>query len=128
MSISDLVNKGGTMPLSFLILNLNFMYLKIIAQYQENYGYYEGKESWKNKGGDEFIFTPKDLDYFYEDKDMDVKIAERYLQSISNKACRYLLIECSRECGNVIDISDECEKIYDDLVNERSSQKINSHA
>ncbi len=101
---------------------------KIIAQYQENYGYYDGKEAWKNKGGDEFIFTPKDLDYFYEDKEMDVKIAERYLQSISNKACRYLLIECSRECGDVIDISEECEKIYEDLVNERSSQKINSHA
>jgi len=77
------------------------MYLKIIAQYQENYGYYDGKEAWKNKGGDEFIFTPKDLDYFYEDKEMDVKIAERYLQSISNKANRYLLIECSRECGDV---------------------------
>jgi hypothetical protein len=104
------------------------MYLKIIAQYQENYGYYDGKEAWKNKGGDEFIFTPKDLDYFYEDKEMDVKIAERYLQSISNKANRYLLIECSRECGDVIDISEECEKIYEDLVNERSSQKINSHA
>lgn len=104
------------------------MYLKIIAQYQENYGYYDGKEAWKNKGGDEFIFTPKDLDYFYEDKDMDVKIAERYLESISNKANRYLLIECSRECGDVIDISEECEMIYTDLVNERSSQKINSHA
>jgi len=104
------------------------MYLKIIAQYQENYGYYDGKEAWKNKGGDEFIFTPSDLDYFYEDKDMDVKIAERYLESISNKANRYLLIECSRECGDVIDISEECEKIYEDLVNERSSQKINSHA
>ena len=104
------------------------MYLKIIAQYQENYGYYEGKEAWKNKGGNEFIFTPSDLDYFYEDKDMDVKIAERYLESISNKANRYLLIECSRECGDVIDISEECEMIYIDLVNERSSQKINSHA
>ena len=105
------------------------MYLKIIAQYQENYGYYDGKEAWKDKGGDDFIYKPKNYDYFYEDKEMDKKIAERYLQSISNDACRYLLVDCEREyMGDVIDISEECEKIYEDLVNERSSQKINSHA
>ena len=105
------------------------MYLKIIAQYQENYGYHDGKEAWKDKGGDDFIFKPKHYDYFYEDKEMDIKIAERYLQSISNDACRYLLVECERVYGDLIDVSGECEKIYNEIINEVHSQnKTESHA
>ena len=113
---------------NYLTVKFKLMYLKIIAQYQENYGYHEGKEAWKNKFGDDFIFKPKDIDYFYNDKEMDKKIAERYLQSISNDACRYLLIECERRIGEIADVSDECEKIYETIVNEiRSQNKIECH-
>lgn len=101
------------------------MYLKIIAQYQENYGYDEGKEAWKNKGGDEFIFTPSDTSYFYEDEEMDKKIAERYLKSISNDVNRCVLVECKRFFGRVNDVSKECQKIYAEIVKEL---KTNSHA
>lgn len=105
------------------------MYLKIIAQYQENYGYYEGKEAWKDKGVDEFFFTPSDTSYFYNDADMDKEISERYLKSISNDGNRYVLIECKRYFGRINDITKEYEKIYEGIINELHSQsKTESHA
>lgn len=92
------------------------MYIKILAQYQENYGYYDGgKEHWKDKGGDEFIWKPSDTSYFFNDESMDKKVAREYLKRNSNDLCRYILLECERVYCDVNDVSDMCDSILNEI-------------
>jgi hypothetical protein len=67
--------------------------LRVVAQYQENYNYYDGGEPyWKNKGGREFIFpkvSADDLMYNVPEAD---KAIQTILDRISNEAFRYKLI------------------------------------
>lgn len=99
------------------------MFIRIIAQYQENYGFSEGNESWKNKGGEEFIWKPSESDYFYNDKAMDVRVATELLRRASNSACRYILVTCEREYMKTNDVSVVCDEIYASLLN--VDKKIN---
>jgi hypothetical protein len=92
------------------------MFIKIYAQYQENYGYYDGgKEHWKNKGGTEFIWKPSDSSYFYNDTEMDEIVAREYLKRNSNELCRYTLVSCEREYCDFHDVSAMCDLILTEL-------------
>lgn len=93
------------------------MYLKIVAQYQENYGYHDGKEFWKNKGGEEFIWKPSDDLYFYNIDDVDRLVAEELLKAKSNGYCRYILVDVERVFCDINDVSEDCDKIYKGLEN-----------
>jgi len=91
------------------------MFIKIYAQYQENYGYYEGKKMWKDKEGTEFIWKPRDLSYFYNDTEMDEIVAREYLKRNSNELCRYTLVSCEREYCDFHDVSAMCDSILTEL-------------
>lgn len=98
------------------------MYIKILAQYQENYGYYDGgKEHWKDKGGDEFIWKPSDMEYFFNDKEMDEKVAREYLKRNSNDLGRYTLVECERVYCDVNDVSYMCDLILSELEQSKTT-------
>ena len=81
------------------------MYLKVIAQYQENNGYHDGKDDWVNKEIYELKYIPRDWDYFEEYVGLDKWIAERDLKSMSNKECRHLLIKCERVYESINQLS-----------------------
>jgi len=69
--------------------------IKITAQYYENYGFHEGTERWKPKGGADFeIECNSDLLLYADNSDILTAI-ETALEKASDELSRYTYIEHS---------------------------------
>ncbi len=67
--------------------------IKITAQYYENYGFHEGTERWKPKGGADFeIEVNSDLLMYADNSDIRTAI-DTALKNYSNELARYTYIE-----------------------------------
>ena len=67
--------------------------IKITAQYYENYGFHEGTERWKPKGGADFeIECNSDLLLYADNSDILTAI-ETALEKASDELSRYTYIE-----------------------------------
>ena len=81
--------------------------IKITAQYYENYGFNEGTERWKPKGGSDFeVQCNSDL-LMYSDKDELIETIKTQLAKRSNEHSRYIYIEHSVVFGKTEELSQE---------------------
>ena len=81
--------------------------IKIQAQYYENYGFNEGTERWKPKGGADFeVQCNSDL-LMYSDKDDLIETIKTQLAKRSNEHSRYTYIEHSVVFGKTEELSQE---------------------
>ena len=81
--------------------------IKIQAQYYENYGFNEGTERWKPKGGADFeVQCNSDL-LMYSDSAAIIVAIETALEKRSNEHSRYTYIEHSVVFGKTEELSQE---------------------
>jgi len=66
--------------------------LKVLAQYEENYGDTQ-TPSWRPKGPSHFEIVGVDPDYFLYEKELCIKAIEQLLEEASNDRSRYTLID-----------------------------------
>lgn len=62
--------------------------VQISAQYYENYAYFNGGQSWKPKGEQQFEMRVDD-DYFLYHKEECIEAISKILQKQSNAACKF---------------------------------------
>ena len=81
--------------------------IKITAQYYENYGFNEGTERWKPKGGADFeVQCNSDL-LMYSDEDELIETIKTQLAKRSNEHSRYTYIEHSVVFGKTEELSQQ---------------------
>jgi hypothetical protein len=79
--------------------------IRILAQYKENYGFFEGTTRWKMKGGAEFVIKGVDDSVmYYRDEEVD-RVINQMLAKRSNDHCAYELISWELIFGQATEIS-----------------------
>lgn len=79
----------------------------IHAQYEENYGFCEGKQAWKFKGGSAFVFDVQTDVLMYEEEKIIEWVKTVLLPQHSNEACRFTFISLEKKFETPIDCQTE---------------------
>lgn len=97
--------------------NMSKTLMRITAQYEENYGWAEGGEHWKPKGGHEFELRA-DSDIFMYAEEQALAAIKTLLAKHSNKACRYTYVSHELVFHEPTPLSaEEFEKLVQELCN-----------
>lgn len=102
--------------------------IEAICQYQENYGFTEGKEQWKNKGGATFTVKVssdsfEDFMYLYGDQRIAFLqfLVDKYVNNVNgepNTLSRYIVVECDpiyNEPGEINPNPDDVDKALESV-------------
>lgn len=90
---------------------MSLVMVRILAQYEENYGLAEGgADCWKNKGGAEFTFEIDSHLMFYDSEKVINTVKTVLLKEKSNRFCRYSYLSHELVFDQPISIQQEMEK------------------
>ena len=97
--------------------------IRITAQYYENYGFYEGTERWKPKGGADFeVQCNSDLLLYTDEKEL-IETIQLQLSQYSNEHSRYTYIEHDVVFGRTEELNQDIfESQLRGLNNQKYSQ------
>lgn len=98
------------------------MHVRVIihAQYEENYGFYEGKQAWKFKGGSQFVFDVSDGMLMYGEEEIIAWVKAVLLPQHSNEVCRFTFVSLEKKFDTPIDCQNEWDAIKETLFQKAS--------
>jgi hypothetical protein len=86
--------------------NMEKITVNVICQYQENYGFHDGGEHWKNKGGVVFSLEVDYTQWVYDDTNCKQAI-ERVISSKNNQLVNYKVVQYDTIIDEPISITEE---------------------
>lgn len=89
--------------------------VNIICQYEENYGFSEGSQAWKCKGGHVFTFDVNDMILMYGEDEIIAWVKAVLLPQHSNEACRFTFLALEKVFDTPTDCQAEWDSVKDKL-------------
>jgi len=100
--------------------------VRILTQVEENYGFYNGNEHWKKKGGQEFTMEVDDGLIMYGEGDVITQSFQKFLDLESNELQRYTYLSHELVFPKPIELKGNLSKVYNMIIygTEKKNQTI----
>ena len=90
--------------------------VRILTQLEENYGFYEGNQHWKKKGGQEFTMEVDDGLMMYGEEDVITQSFQKFLDLESNELHRYTYLSHELVFPKPIELKGNLSKVYNMII------------
>jgi len=100
--------------------------VRILTQLEENYGFHEGSEHWKPKGGMEFTMSVDDGLMMYGEKDIIIQSFQKFLDLESNELERFTYVSHELVFHKPIELKGNLSKVYE-KISEEVEKKVPNH-
>ena len=100
--------------------------VRILTQLEENYGFYEGNQRWKKKGGMEFTMSVDDGLMMYGEEDIIIQSFQKFLDLESNELERFTYVSHELVFHKPIELKGNLSKVYEKISDE-VEKKVSNH-
>jgi len=104
---------GVKTQLKLKIMNVD---VRILTQVEENYGFYNGNEHWKKKGGQEFSMEVDDGLMMYGEEDVITQSFQKFLDLESNELQRFTYVSHELVFHKPIELKGNLSKVYNMII------------